>query len=64
MTRPGVPPLPLFIVWLDAAVAVARADDQNTDLVVEAKVLAAAFAECDVEVHLRLELLLLPEPML
>ena len=37
--------------------AVARADDQNTDLVVEAKVLAAAFAECDVEVHLILELL-------
>lgn len=55
--------MPLFIVWLDAAV-VAREDDENADLVVEANVLVMAFDEFDVEVDLIVELPLLPEPML
>ena len=57
-------PLPLFIVWLDAAVVVVRADDEDADLVVGDNVLVVALDEFDVEVDLIVELPLLPEPML
>jgi len=57
------PPLPLSIVWLDAAVVLVRADLEDADLVMEANVLVA-FDESDVEVNLIVELPLLPEPML
>jgi len=53
----------LFIVRLDAAVVVARADDEGADLVVEVNVLVVAFDEFDIEVDLIVELPLLPEPV-